>query len=64
MAHVDQVLITIDLGNDAFTDDRYTEIARILKTAANRIERDGETDFRLRDNNGNTVGAVRIISQR
>jgi len=57
---MDQVLVTIECGNDAFDDAPASEVARILRRAADRIENDGDTDFRLRDVNGNTVGAVKI----
>jgi hypothetical protein len=60
------VNITIDTDNAAFGDteyERYAEIARILRAAADRIDAD---DFEgnhfneviLRDVNGNRVGAL------
>ena len=54
--------LTIDTGNAAFHDeegesDSGYEVARILSEASDRI-RNGETDFTLRDINGNKVGSV------
>ena len=46
--------LTIKTDNAAFAD-LETEVARILRDAARRIE-GGETDGKLRDANGNTVG--------
>lgn len=55
------VKISIDTDNAAFGDteyDRYAEIARILREAANRVEvGDHCGEFTLRDINGNRVGA-------
>lgn len=56
--------ITVELAvvaNDAFQPDPRTEIARILRDLADRIEgglEDGTA--RLRDFNGNTVGLATI----
>ena len=53
--------LTIETGNDAFgssVGERNSEVARILREAADRIERgDHYGDFTLRDYNGNRVGA-------
>lgn len=57
---MEQVLITIDTENDAFEDAPASEVARILRAAADRIEQEGDGDFPLMDINGNTVGAVKI----
>jgi hypothetical protein len=55
------VKISIDTDNAAFgvTEyDRYAEIARILREAADRVETgDHFGEFTLRDINGNRVGA-------
>lgn len=47
--------VHIDCGNSAFQDAPATEIARILRTIANRVEA-GDLDGRVRDYNGNTCG--------
>lgn len=50
--------LTIETGNAAFEADRDHEVARILREAADRIERaDHYGEFTLRDYNGNRVGA-------
>lgn len=56
-----QVLqISIETGNAAFDDgNRDAELARILRAAADKVE-NGQTDFNLRDFNGNTVGSVTL----
>jgi hypothetical protein len=47
--------------NDAFQEEPATEIARILRDAADRIERGDVFDtLVLRDINGNPVGEVKI----
>ena len=51
-------MLTIETGNAAFEADRDAEVARILREAADRIERgDHYGEFTLRDYNGNRVGA-------
>ncbi len=47
--------LEIECDNAAFEDEPATEIGRILREAAKRVE-DGNIDFPLRDINGNTVG--------
>lgn len=52
--------LSIETGNAAFGDsdeERNAELARILRAAACRVE-NGDTEFTLRDFNGNRVGAV------
>lgn len=44
-------------NNDAFVNQPEQEVARILREAADRIER-GEGNFRLNDINGNKCGEV------
>lgn len=52
------IYISVDMGNAAFEDaGEMNELARILRGAADRIE-GGDTEFPLRDINGNRVGAV------
>jgi len=49
--------LSIRTGNAAFEDDnKSTEIARILRELANRIEHYGHTDGKIYDVNGNHVG--------
>ena len=55
------IRLTIDTGNAAFDSesggDYGEEVARILGEAAAKIL-EGQTDFTLRDWNGNKVGSV------
>jgi hypothetical protein len=51
--------LTIDTANDAFTGDESAEVARILRDAARRVVI-GVTEARLKDTNGNTVGAFTL----
>lgn len=49
-------VVTFDTDNAAFDDDNFvSECGRIINNARERIE-NGETDGRLMDINGNTVG--------
>jgi hypothetical protein len=47
--------IYLKTNNAAFTDDRDSELARILREVANQIEA-GDSHGRCHDSNGNTVG--------
>ncbi len=47
--------LKIETENAAFAEDGSSEVARILRDVASRLDR-GETDGRVRDANGNTVG--------
>lgn len=51
--------LTINTENAAFDDDAGAELARILRDLAGRLELGPgpQNDGRLRDGNGNTVGA-------
>lgn len=52
--------LSIETENDAFAEDLPGEVARILRVAADNLERgrfDGSA-FRLQDVNGNTVGKM------
>lgn len=51
--------IEIDLDNAAFEPDANEEIARILGDLSGMRLYD-ESPIRIRDNNGNTVGNLRI----
>lgn len=56
-----KITIEILLENEAFGDAPMTELARILREYAARIEEYGPDDCdRLRDHNGNTCGTARI----
>lgn len=55
--------LTIETENAAFEETPASEIARILRGLAEKLERDGVPDgpdncWRLRDVNGNTVGTA------
>lgn len=56
------LVVTIETCNAAFGDtmvERLRETARILREAADKVERDGfENGVPLRDLNGNTVGCI------
>lgn len=47
--------LTIKTDNDAFSEDTAAEVARILREAADHVER-GSTGRGLMDYNGNRVG--------
>ena len=51
--------ITVRMDNDAFADTPASELARILREAADQAE-DGETEFALRDITGNAVGKFAV----
>lgn len=51
--------LTIDCDNAAFEDGLEFEVPRILEIATHKV-RSGETEFSLRDLNGNTCGAARF----
>ena len=53
--------IEIETGNAAFEDEPSFEVARILRTLADRIESEGLSDVRLFDYNGNAVGAAEVL---
>lgn len=56
-----KINIEINCDNAAFESDfGETEIVRILRHAANKIEK-GDENFRLFDINGNKVGDVKTI---
>lgn len=50
----------IETDNAAFADEPATELARILRRLAERIERDPASYIVLRDVNGNRVGECQI----
>jgi hypothetical protein len=51
----------IETYNDAFTEDRNAEIARILRLIADKIE-SGSNAGKAFDVNGNNVGGYQILS--
>ena len=53
--------LTIETGNAAFDgEDRAAEVARLLRTAADALER-GTTGAPLHDYNGNFVGRFDLV---
>lgn len=54
------VNIAIQMDNAAFDDEPEVEVARILREAAKRFERDGIASHPLFDVNGNKVGGVEV----
>jgi hypothetical protein len=53
------VTITLNTDNDAFVADAGSEVARILRTLADRFEDGiGAGTVPLKDGNGNTVGSA------
>lgn len=57
-------VLTIRDGGDAFHPDPAPEVARLLREAADKIERDGYDEFRLMDENGNQVGIASTDESR
>jgi hypothetical protein len=52
---MDRFILTVKTTNAAFEDDAPTEVARLLRDVAERLE-DGSVSGKMRDVNGNTVG--------
>lgn len=60
----DRITITIELGNDAMSE--WRDVARLLKSLADRVKRDLAPagppfpchSFTMRDDNGNTVARI------
>jgi len=57
-----QATIVVKMDNEAFADCPTHELARILQELAEKIRDKQSTDIRLRDINGNTVGAYIVKS--
>jgi len=55
-------ILKIDCDNAAFEGDPGAEVSRILRDTAGQIEQ-GLERVRLRDANGNVVGACRFIGE-
>lgn len=53
------ITIKINTDSDAFDADADTEVTRILRSLAARIDLEGLDTFALRDINGYTVGSCR-----
>lgn len=62
MTTISKVELEIDCENAAFEGDPTHEVARILRKAADRIEREGKrcSGFKLMDVNGNSVGELSV----
>lgn len=59
-----RVKLTLDTRNAAFQEgDARSEIARILREAADHVEQGGENYFVLFDTNGNSVGALTLVEK-
>jgi hypothetical protein len=54
--------LEIETDNDAFHPDARLEVTSILRGLVKRID-EGETDGKLRDSNGNTVGSFALTSE-
>ena len=52
-------ILEINCDNAAFDESPATEVARIVRNAAERVE-EGIWPGNLRDSNGNTVGSFRF----
>lgn len=52
-----KITIKMDTENDAFQENTFAEVARILKEAADNIKV-GAWPETLRDHNGNRVGEI------
>jgi N-acetylglutamate synthase-like GNAT family acetyltransferase len=57
----DGMKLTVKLrcDNEAFEEDLGSEVGRILRQVAERIE-SGDRDFSVQDANGNTIGTVAL----
>lgn len=58
------VRITIHTGNEAFTDQRDDELARIFRHLAERLEAGRGLPSKIMDLNGNHVGTVLELEDR
>jgi hypothetical protein len=55
--------LEIDCDNTTFDESPATEVARILRETAGRVE-EGVWPGNLRDSNGNTVGSFRFFRSK
>lgn len=61
-----EVVITVNLQNSAFSDCAGSELARILRNLADKVDGMNENlgnEISLRDINGNRVGNMVAISE-
>lgn len=56
--------LQFDTDNSAFDDQPATEIARILRAVAQRVEENGDGDGKIFDANGNMVGRFYTRGER
>jgi hypothetical protein len=56
---VKKLVISIDLGNDAFEEDFEGEVSKILKKAIGMVSK-GKMSKKLSDTNGNSVGTIEV----
>lgn len=55
--------LRVECGNNAFQPDPHAEVARLLRRAADALERGGfQTPYALHDANGNRVGSAYLTS--
>ncbi len=52
--------LTLECGNDAFRGNAYPEVIRLLREAADRMERRAQPAGVLLDINGNKVGSYAL----
>lgn len=55
--------ITINMDNDAFGEDPEVEVKRILEDLNQKFAHYGMQDWVLRDINGNSVGAAKVVKE-
>jgi hypothetical protein len=60
MELINSVEVKFHCLNDAFESDAGAEIARVLRDAADRLERGYRGDPTLRDLNGNPIGEIKL----
>ena len=63
---LEEVVITVNLQNSAFSDCAGSELARILRNLADKVDGMNENlgnEISLRDINGNRVGNMVAISE-
>ena len=58
-----QALIEIQMESDAFRQAPASELGRILRLLARRVETEGTDTAALRDSDGKTVGSFRLTSE-
>lgn len=56
-----RIILAIETSSDAFAGGHFVEmatVATLLRETAERIEKEGDCDFTILDENGNTVGRI------